>query len=132
MSGPYFTIMSQNIILTTGIYDLIKDHVRRRKVTVAEGERLTAELKHAQQVRRRDLPEDVISINSRVTIKDVASGLEEVHSFVPPGKARPKHKTKSIMSDVGLALVGYRPGTKITWPVGGQDREIEILKVERL
>jgi regulator of nucleoside diphosphate kinase len=26
-------VMSQHIILTTGLYDLIKDHVRRKKVT---------------------------------------------------------------------------------------------------
>lgn len=123
--------MSQQIILTTGIYDLIKDYVRRRKVTAIEGERLISELKYAQQVRRRDLPEDIVSINSKVTIKNPATGAEQVLSFVPPGKARPKQQTKSIMSPIGLALVGYRQGAKIKWPVEGEDREIEILKVER-
>ncbi len=28
--------MSEHIILTTGIYDAIKDHVRRKKVSIEE------------------------------------------------------------------------------------------------
>ena len=48
--------MSQNIILTTGIYDAIKDHLRRKKVTKNEEVRLTSELRNAVQVRRRELP----------------------------------------------------------------------------
>jgi len=123
--------MSQHLILTTGIYDLIKDHVRRKKVSLAEETQLLEELKRAKQVRRRDLPNDVVSVNSRVTIKDLSTGAEETHTFVPPGKAKMKHNTKLIMSAVGLALVGYSAGSRIKWPVNGSETEIEILQVER-
>src|SRR5690606_33817191 len=54
-------IMSQHIILTTGIYDLIKDQVRRKRVTFAEETRLNDELKTAKQVRRRELPAEVVT-----------------------------------------------------------------------
>ena len=54
-----FISMSANVILTTGIYDLIKDHVRRKKVTIEQEEILLAELKKASQVLRKDLPEDI-------------------------------------------------------------------------
>ena len=47
--------MSTNIILTTGTYDLIKDHIRRKKVNKEQEEILTNELKYAQQVLRKDL-----------------------------------------------------------------------------
>lgn len=30
--------MTKNIIVTTGIYDVIKDHIRRKKVTQAKKE----------------------------------------------------------------------------------------------
>jgi len=133
MVGTIQKHMSQHLILTTGIYDLIKEQVRRRKVSDIEGERLLLELKHAKQVRRRDLPDDVVSIDSRVTIKNHESGAEEVHTFVPPGKARQRHKTQSIITPMGLALVGYKPGSRIKWPFnGGQEKELEILKVERI
>ena len=61
--------MSKNIVVTTGIYDMIKDHVRRKKVTREEEDLLLLELKHAKQVLRRELPDDVVTVNRRVKIK---------------------------------------------------------------
>jgi regulator of nucleoside diphosphate kinase len=69
--------MSENVILTTGIYDLIKDHVRRKKVTQQEEALLLMELKEAQQVLRRDLPENVVTVNRRVKIKDHTKNKEK-------------------------------------------------------
>ena len=45
--------MTTNIILTTGLYDLIKDHLRRKKVTAEQENILTKELRHAEQILRR-------------------------------------------------------------------------------
>ena len=125
--------MSQNIVLTTGIYDLIKDHIKRKKVSAAEEEVLKEQLKNASQVLRKELPEDVVSIDSVVTIKDLDTNVEETYKFVAPAKARQKHQTLSILDDMGLALVGYTVGAKIEWPIKGLDlKKMEILKVERL
>ena len=124
--------MSQNIILTTGIYDLIKDHIRRKKVTPREEEILKLELKNAQQVTRVNLPEDVVSVGSRVTIKDLDTEEEEVYLFVAPDKEKQKNNTRSILTEMGLALVGYKEGDLINWPFKDADRQMEILKVQRL
>ncbi len=124
--------MTQNIILTTGIYDLIKDHIRRKKVTAEEEDRLKLELKNAKQVTRKNLPDDVVSIDSRVTIKDLSTSEQETHTFVAPDKAKQKNNTKSILTDMGLALVGYTTGSVINWPFKDQNREFEILSVEKL
>lgn len=123
--------MSQYIILTTGIYDLIKDHIRRKKVSAAEEEILKLELKNASQVTRKNLPEDVVSINSRVTIKDCNTNEQEVHTFVAPDKAKQRNNTKSILSKIGLALVGYKVGDLVEWPFEDGMRQMEILKVEQ-
>lgn len=123
--------MSQNIILTTGIYDLIKDHIRRKKVTPTEEEILKLELKNAVQVPRKMLPENVVTIDSRVTIKDLATNEEEVHVFVAPDKAKQRNNTKSILTAIGLALVGYKVGDSIAWPFENGTKHLEILKVER-
>ena len=111
---------------------MIKDHIRRKKVTPIEEEILKSELKAARQVRRKDLPADVVDIGSRITIKDHSTNEEEVYQFVVPDKAKPKNYTKSILTRMGLALVGYKAGDLVKWPFDDQMREIEILKVERL
>lgn len=124
--------MAQSIILTTGIYDLIKDHIRRKKVTPKEEEILKLQLKNAKQVPRVHLPEDVVSINSRVTIKNLDTDQEEVHHFVAPDKAKQRNNTKSILTQIGLALVGNKEGDLIDWPFNAEVKQIEIVKVERL
>lgn len=122
--------MSDQIILTTGIYDAIKDHLRRKKVSINEEVRLASELRNALQVRRRVLPEDVVTVNRKVTIKDLSQNKEEEYIFVGVAEAKPKKNKHSILSDMALATVGYKVGDVIEWPFRDGERRIEVLKVE--
>jgi len=140
MKGYYLTceirskqkVMSQNIILTTGIYDLIKDHVRRKKVTAEEEKLLLDELKKATQVLRRDLPEDIVSVERRVTYKDCATNEEKTVVFVGPEKNKVSKNRISILSDEGIAMVGYKEGNVVEWPAKKGNLKLEILKVEEV
>lgn len=122
--------MSQNIILTTGLYDLIKDHVRRKKVSLQEEELLIQELKKASQVLRRELPKDIVSVNRMVTYKDHTTNIEKKVTFVGPQKSKPSKNKISILSDEGIAMVGYKVGTLIEWPSKKGFLKLEVLKVE--
>ena len=122
--------MSQNIILTTGTYDLIKDHVRRKKVTVQEEELLLGQLKHATQVLRKNLPEDVVSIDRKVTYKDHSNNEEKTILLVGPEKAKVSKNKISVLSDEGIAMIGYKEGDIIEWPAKKGNLKLEILKVE--
>jgi len=122
--------MSGQVILTTGIYDMIKDHVRRKKVTKQEEELLLAELKGAKQVLRRDLPDNVVTVNRKVTIKDHTLGKEEEYIFVSTNKKNTKKRKFSILCDVAVATIGRKAGDVINWPFKTGERKIEILKVE--
>lgn len=124
--------MAENIIVTTGIYDLLKEQIRRRRVTKEVEDRLTEELKYAQQVLRRELPDDVVTVNRRVRIKDLNQNKEETYQFVSTGKQKIKKGKYSIMCDMGMATVGYRAGETITWPFPDGERQIKILSVEPL
>ncbi|KFF24058.1 GreA/GreB family elongation factor [Chryseobacterium vrystaatense] len=122
--------MSDHIIVTTGIYDAIKDTLRRKKVSILEEKRLTEELRKAKQVLRRDLPEDVVTVDRKVTIKDHTQDFEHEYIFVASAKAKPAKNKHSILSDIALATVGYKVGDVIDWPFKEGERKIEILKVE--
>ena len=124
--------MSKSLILTTGIYDMIKDHVKRKKATPIQEATLLAQLKSAKQVTRKELPEDVVNIDTRATVKYLDNNEEEVFTFVAPDKAKKRNNTESIMSTMGLALVGYQAGDKLTWSFEEGEKEIELLKVERI
>lgn len=122
--------MSENVILTTGIYDMIKEHVRRKKVTIEEERLLLSELKTAKQVLRRDLPDDVVTVNRRVRIMDHTSNKEKEYLFVPSTKTNPKKGKISILCDVAVAIIGRKVGDVINWPFKEGERKLEILKVE--
>lgn len=122
--------MSNQIIVTTGIYDAIKDTLRRKKVSIPEEKKLTEELRKAKQVLRRDLPADVVTVERKVTIKDHTRNFEHEYIFVSSAKAKPVKNKYSILSDIALATVGYKVGDIIEWPFKEGERKIEILKVE--
>ncbi|WP_177765241.1 GreA/GreB family elongation factor [Flavobacterium sp. I3-2] len=122
--------MSENIILTTGVYDLIKDHVRRRKVTKVEEEILLNELKFAKQVVRKELPNDIVTVDRIVTVK--TENETKTVTFVGPSKAKPNKNKFSILSDVGIAIVGYKEGDIVKWPTNDGEISYEILKVEKI
>lgn len=130
MKGAKKNDMSSNIILTTGLYDLIKDQLRRKKVTAQEEELLTQELKGASQVLRRDLPQDIVSVNRKVTYKNHTKNEEKTVTFVAPKKSKPSKNKISILSDEGIAMVGYKVGQLIKWPSRKGELKLEILKVE--
>nr|WP_317633011.1 GreA/GreB family elongation factor [uncultured Flavobacterium sp.] len=122
--------MSENIVLTTGVYDLIKDHVRRRKVTKTEEDILVEELKNASQVTRKELPEDVVTVDKMITVK---TGEETKKiTLVGPAKAKPNKNKYSVLSDLGIAIIGYKVGDIVKWPSKDGEVQYEILAVEAL
>ena len=123
--------MNQDIILTTGIYDLIKDLLRRKKVTPFVEDQLVVQLKRAKQIRRRELPNNVVTIDCKVTIKDLLTSEMQTFTFVAPSKAKRRNNTESIVGNVGLALVGNKIGDQIKWDFGTGEKNIEIVNVER-
>lgn len=124
--------MSEPIILTTGIYDLIKDQIRRKQVTKAEENLLIAELKTAKQVLRKQLPNDVVTVNKRVSIKNHTDNTEQSYSFVAGNKAKVQKGRYWIGSNIAIATVGRKVGDIFNWPFKDGERKIEILSVEEL
>ena len=120
------------IVLTTGIYDLLKDHIRRRKLTKANEAALELQLRKANQVLRKDLPADVVTVGTIVTVKDLGTGVEQEFKFVAPDKARRKHNTISILSSMGIAMIGYPQGAIIEWEFNEGIKKNQIVKVVRI
>lgn len=124
--------IEQQIILTTGVYDLIKDQIRRKKVSKDEEEVLLKQLKKAKQVTRKNLPLDVVTVDAKVVIKNTLTEEEEVYTFVAPDRAKRRNNTVSILSPIGLALVGCKVGDVVTWTINEELKQMEIIQVERL
>ena len=73
------------------------------------------------------MPNDVITMNSQVRLRDLDSGEEMIYTIVFPHEANIQKNKVSILAPVGVALLGYRLGDVVEWPMpGGKIRRLEI------
>ncbi|RZK14176.1 MAG: transcription elongation factor GreAB, partial [Flavobacterium sp.] len=70
------------IIITRGIYDLLKVFVNKKKLSRHNEIKLDQELKYANQVLRKDVPEKIVDLNKTVKVKELDSGLESTYNLV--------------------------------------------------
>lgn len=90
---------------------------------------LREELLKAEVVDPADIPHDVITMNSRVSLQDMNSGEDYVYTLVFPGDADLDSGRISVLAPVGTAMIGYRKGDRITWPVPSGVKKLKVKKI---
>jgi len=90
---------------------------------------LEKELDRAKVVESKEVPKDVITMNSAVRLQDLASGEELTYTLVFPIEADIGEGKISILAPIGTALIGYGVGNIIEWPVPSGTRRLKIQEV---
>jgi len=120
------------LILSKSDYELLNTHLKL-STTLSEfnKKKLSIELKTARVLKPEEMPDDVVSENSKVRIEDTQSG--QVYSFelVAPKQADMKQNRLSVLSPIGVALLGYRPGIEVDWEMPAGLRTFRIVSVQR-
>lgn len=92
--------------------------------------RLQKELQSAKIVSIDDIPEDVIRMNSTVTVQMQANIVRDF-TIVLPEKSNLEQNKLSVLSPMGLALLGYATNDTILWQFPAGETMITILKVSQ-
>ena len=101
----------------------------RDRSTVA-ADMLLEELARAEFCSAESLPEDVVSMRSRVRFLDEDSGEEHAVELVYPSAADVEQGRVSVLTPIGAALIGLRRGSAIDWPNrSGAVRRLTIVDV---
>jgi regulator of nucleoside diphosphate kinase len=58
-------------------------------------------------------------MNSTVRLRDLDSGEVETYTLVYPNEADAEENRISVLAPIGTAIIGYRVGDVIKWPVPG-------------
>lgn len=90
---------------------------------------LRQELEDAEIVTSDEIPADVVTMNSRVRIKDMDSGREAVYVLVFPRDADVAQGRISILAPIGTAIIGYRAGDVIVWAVPAGKKRLKVQEV---
>ena len=90
---------------------------------------LEEELRHAGVVDSRDIPANVITMNSGVRLEDVETGEEMILSLVFPQDSDIEDGRISILAPIGTGMIGYKQGDVIEWPVPAGIRKIRVIDI---
>ncbi|MCM2281072.1 MAG: nucleoside diphosphate kinase regulator [Bdellovibrionaceae bacterium] len=99
----------------------------------AEGEAaafLDEELGRATIVAQKEIPADVVTMNSRVRFLDEETGKESEMTLVYPQDANVTEGKISVLVPVGTALIGLRIGQSIDWPMPkNKQRKLKVVAI---
>ncbi|MAT57028.1 MAG: GreA/GreB family elongation factor [Melioribacteraceae bacterium] len=121
------------------IYITEEDRIKLKKlVTYSGGYRffdkktlgeLKIEIERAKVIKNKESIDGIITMNSKVRLKDLDSGLEFTYTLVYPDKANISENRISILAPIGTAILGYKTGEIIEWIVPAGKRRLEVIEV---
>jgi len=87
---------------------------------------LAEELERAEVVSPKDVPTDVVTMNSKVVLRDLGTSEEMTYVLVFPRDANIDVGAISVLAPVGTAILGYAKGDVVEWPVPSGVRRLRI------
>ena len=127
--------MNLPIIISEGdarrLRPLVESSNKVNGVEAENLQRLRDELGRAQIVSESDLPDDIISMNSTVELEDLEDDEIMTYTLVFPENANVSEGRISILAPLGTAMLGYRVGYEIEWPVPSGTLRVRVRRVTK-
>lgn len=120
-------MMAQNssLVITDQDYGrlaLLLQHTESGNANILE-----EELSRATVVPQKEVPQDVVTMNSTVQFVDQETEKESQVTLVFPQDADVSQGKVSILAPVGMALIGLKSGQSIQWPMpNGHTRVLKV------
>jgi regulator of nucleoside diphosphate kinase len=113
----------------TRLKKLITDAIEKNPAMRTDLQHLEDELDRAEICEQKDIPKDVITMNSKVHLRDLATNEDLIYTLVYPAHANLELGRISVLAPIGTAMIGFRVGDTIEWPVPGGVRRLEVKDV---
>src|SRR5690606_9397655 len=119
-------------ILTKSDYNTIKELIVNTPSSLITKEisLLAKEIEKAKKVPDSKIEPQIIRINSHFEVQDVASGKLLNFQLTLPKNANLAEKKLSILSPLGVALIGFQEGMEIEWVLPGGLKKLKIISVQ--
>ena len=108
---------------------VLRELPEKKHVTGFSVQELEDELNRGIVVSPKEVPENVITMNSRVLMRDVESGNDMTLWLVFPDKVDAVKNPISILSPLGTAMIGYKVGDVFEWESPSGTKKIEVLDI---
>lgn len=92
-------------------------------------EPLIEEMERAVVVPSERISQDVVTLNTRMRVRDLDSSEETLIQLVFPNDADFEHGKISILTPIGAALIGYSKGDTAIWKIPSGFRRLRIEEI---
>jgi len=90
---------------------------------------LQAELNRAEIVSPDEVPDNVVTMDSTVMLRDLDTDEVEMYTLVYPERADIANNQLSVLAPVGTAILGCQIGDEVGWRVPAGWRRLKIEQV---
>lgn len=90
---------------------------------------LVKELERANVVPSKEVPPDVVTMNSQVRLRDLDTDDEMIYTLVFPEDGDVSQGKVSVLAPIGTAMLGYRVGDTFEWQVPAGSRTLRIEEI---
>lgn len=90
---------------------------------------LETRLKQAKVVESKGIPEGVVTMNCLVQLLDLDTSEKTECWLRFPGGPQPSSRTVSVLSDLGIALLGSEEGSIIEWEGPSGKKRSKIVEI---
>ena len=124
--------MEKKMFITTNDYQRLTGFIELASLKVKMPEiinRLYTQFKKAKVLSQESISRSVVTMNSRVLLKEVSNGRKAEVTITYPQDADSREKKVSVFSSPGVALLGRQAGDIVSWKVPGGTGEFEITEI---
>jgi regulator of nucleoside diphosphate kinase len=124
---------SKKIRVTENDYKKLREAIREAKNNDYRNsvyiQQLEGELDRAEIMPGEHIPEDVITMNSRVLLTDLAEGEPMELALVFPADGGKGAGSVSVLAPIGTAMIGYRVGDEFEWDTPDGKTRLRVEKI---
>jgi len=124
--------MKDRITVTVNDYERLMGLVEMASAKIKTPEfvnRMLAQLYAARMLKQEDIDGNVVTMNSRIKLRDVVNKRETEITITYPREAEPKERRVSVFSEIGIALLGRRKTDVVSWKIPGGIGLFEIIDI---
>ena len=107
----------RTIFITQADMKRLQSLIESMKSSREDLQALRAELHQAHVVAPADIPNDVVTMNSKAQVRDLETNEIMTYTLVFPGNANIDDGKISVLAPVGTAMLGHRAGEEFEWHV---------------
>ena len=126
------TMQELGVVITEADFDRLKhlvDSPRYRATHPVLLTTLKKELERGTVVAPGEIPDGVVTMHSRVRVRDVKAGESETYTLVYPDEADILAGRLSVLAPLGIALLGARVGQVVEFDAPAGLRRLKVEKV---